>query len=371
MGKFAFIVHPLEAKDFSRKFSFAKNWPSSVIESILRYIPPLKISDIRGIESSYAKAEGFFVACPLTSNQMVNLPESYVLKKIIKTGKLAEKKGAKILGLGAFTSVIGDAGISIAKNLGIAVTSGNSYTVATALEGTKEAAKIMGIDIKNAEVLILGATGSIGAACAKILASQVGAITLAARNEQKLEQVAEEILKATGVVAKVTTNTKGALKTADIVIAVTSAIDSIIEPDDLKPGAIVCDVSRPRNVSKKVAELRKDVLVIEGGVVEVPGDVDFGFNFGFPPKTAYACMSETMILALEEKYENFTLGRDLTVEQIEIISNLAQKHGFKLAGMRSFERALTNEEIFEIKSNADFKKTLKRDLIGIVDNNVV
>jgi len=39
---------------------------------------------------------------------MVTLNEDYVLKKIIKTGRLAEKLGAKILGLGAFTAVVGD-----------------------------------------------------------------------------------------------------------------------------------------------------------------------------------------------------------------------------------------------------------------------
>ena len=129
----------------------------------------------------------------------------------------------------------------------------------------------------------------------------------------------------------------------------TSAVDSLIEPEDLKTGAIVCDVARPRSVSRQVAELRNDVLVMEGGVVEVPGDVDFGLNFGFPPQTAYACMAETMILALEQRYENFTLGRDLTVKQVEIIEQLAKKHGFKLAGLRSFERELTIEEITAIK----------------------
>ena len=45
-----------------------------------------------------------------------------------------------------------------------------------------------------------------------------------------------------------------------------------------------------------------------------------------------------MILALEQRYESFTLGRDLTVAQVEEISKLADKHGFKLAGFRSFER---------------------------------
>lgn len=352
MEKFAFIVHPLTAQDFSRKFPIASNWPDRLIEGLLKYIPPFAVSHITGVQSSATQAEGWFVGCPLTSRQMVEMPESYVLKKIIKAGKVAEKLGAKVVGLGAFTSVVGDAGVTIANNLNIAVTTGNSYTVATALEGVRQAAKVMGKNMDRANVVVLGATGSIGAACAQILAREVRYLTLVARNEAKLEKIAGQILKTTGLAVRITANTKATLRTADIVIAVTSAVDSIIEPEDLKPGAIVCDVARPRNVSRQVAEQRKDVLVIEGGVVEVPGDVQFGLNFGFPPKTAYACMAETMILALEQRYEHFTLGRDLTVKQIETIEQLAKKHGFRLAGFRSFERALTLEEIALIKLNA-------------------
>ena len=97
--------------------------------------------------------------------------------------------------------------------------------------------------------------------------------------------------------------------------------------------------------SGKVASERPDVLVIEGGVVAVPGNVDFGMSFGFPPKTAFACMSETMMLALEGKIENFTLGKDVSVEQVEETIRLADKHGFKLAGYRAFEREVTQDAI--------------------------
>ena len=351
MEKFAFVLHPLIARDVSRKFPFTKNWSDGMVEGVLKYIPPFKTSHITGIQSNLSEGEGWFVTCPLTSRQMLEMPEKYVVQKIIKAGKVAEKLGAKIVGLGAFTSIVGDAGLTIAKNLNIAVTTGNSYTVATALEGARQAAKIMGIDFQRANVLVLGATGSIGAACAQILAKEVRYLTLAARNEEKLEKLAEQILRKTGLAVKITANTKSALKVADIIIAVTSAVDSIIEPEDLKSGAIVCDVARPRNVSRRVAEMRNDILVIEGGVVEVPGDVNFGLNFGFPEGTAYACMAETMILALEGRYENFTLGRDLTVKQVETIEKLAKKHGFKLAGFRSFERAITVDEIAAIKEN--------------------
>lgn len=356
---FAFIIHPIEAQDVARKFSFAKGLPPSILEKAANLLPPLKASHITGVRSATgATTEGWFVACPLTSRLMMTLPEDYVIGKIIKSVHLAEKLGAKIVGLGAFTSVVGDAGITVARHANIAVTSGNSYTVATALEGIERAAGIMGVAMDRAEVVVVGATGSIGSACARILARKVKYLTLVGRNQPKLERLAEHILHETGLSTPITTDVRAALRRADIVVTVTSALDTVIYPEDLKPGAIVCDVARPRDVSRQVAELRDDVLVFEGGVVEVPGEVDFHFNFGFPPKTSYACMAETMILALEGRFENFSLGRDLTVEQIEEISALAKKHGFRLAGLRSFERALTDAEIAVIRDNARKKKGL-------------
>ncbi|MEW6274713.1 MAG: shikimate dehydrogenase [Bacillota bacterium] len=352
MEKFAFLIHPLDVRDVARKFPFTRRLPEKMVEGIFRLVPPMKLSRITGVKTPYNEAEGWFVSCPLTARQMITLPQKFVYKRLIQTGRVAEKLGAKILGLGAFSSVVGDAGITVAENLKIAVTTGNSYTVATAVEGAKEAARLMGHDLKKAHVVILGATGSIGKVCALLLAREVRQMTLVARNKSALEEVAAKILYETGLSAKITDNVKQALANAHVVIAVTSATDAIIGPRDLMPGAVVCDVARPRNVSRQVAAERDDVLVIEGGVIEVPGEVDFGFDFGFPPRTAYACMAETMILALEGRYENFSLGRDITIERVEEISRLAKKHGFKLAGFRSFERAIGTEEIERIKTRA-------------------
>jgi hypothetical protein len=240
----------------------------------------------------------------------------FLVGHVTKEGALA---GPKVLE--HMVDVVGDAGITVADNLGIAVTTGNSYTVAMALEGTRKAAECVGIDMAKAEAVVLGATGSIGSVCARMLAGEVGGLTLVSLTRSPLERLSHQILHETGTAVRLTTNTKEALRNADIVVAVTSSVDTIVEPQDLKPGAVVCDVARPRDVSVKVASERPDVLVIEGGVVEVPGDnVQFNFNFGFPPGTAYACMAETMILALEERCENYSLGRDLTVSWYGILS---------------------------------------------------
>jgi len=349
---FSFILHPLSNEDIFRKLRFMRNWPSSLVERTIRMLPPVWTSRITGVASPHNSVEGCFMGVFLTTKQMLQLPPEVVMRKIIIAGKKAARAGAKIVGLGAMTAVVGDAGITIDRNLDIAVTTGNSYTVATALEGTEKAAALMDIDLDRAEVAILGATGSIGSTCARILARKVNFLTLIARNIQRLEKLADNILDETGLAVKVTSGVKEAIRKADIVVAVSSSAESLIEPEDLKPGAIVCDVARPRDVSVKVSEKRDDVLIIEGGVVEVPGDVNFNFNFGFPPGMAYACMAETMILALEQRYESFSLGKEMTVEQIDEIKSLATKHGFKLAGFRSFEKALCMEDIEIIKKRA-------------------
>lgn len=352
MERFAFMIHPLNVKDVSRKFKFTRHLPDAWVEAALRPMPPIKASHITGIRSPHNQIEGWFVTCTLTARQIMTLPADFVLKKVVAAGKLAEKLGAQILGLGAFTKVVGDAGITVAKQLDIPVTTGNSYTVYTAVEGTKEAARLMGHELSESEAVVVGATGAIGSVCARMLAKEVGGLTLVGRDRKRLEPLAERIRFDSGLAVRVESDLAKALKRADIVITVTSAVDAIIHPEHLKPGAVVCDVARPRDVSKKVVEVRDDVLVIEGGVVDVPGPPNFNLDFGFPACTAYACMAETMILALEKRFESYTLGRNLTVEQVEEIGRLAAKHGFKLAGFRSFERAVSSADIDRIRENA-------------------
>ncbi|MGQ9454798.1 MAG: shikimate dehydrogenase [Armatimonadota bacterium] len=353
MEKFAFVIHPLSAKrDVARKYPFVKLFPESWIEWALRHKAPVIVSRITGVRSlTGAEAEGWFVGCPLTPRQLSSLPLDEVYRKIIDTVELAEELGAKIVGLGAHTSVVGDGGITIAKHSGIAVTTGNSFTVATGIEGSLRAAEMMGIDPADAHAAVVGAAGSIGWTCSQVLARTCSALTMIDLSEERLKELSAQLAGAKADI-ETTTDISTGLREADIVITVSSAVDAIIEPQYIKRGAVVCDIARPRDVSARVVEERNDVLVIEGGVVEVPGDVNFNFDFGFPPKTAYACMSETMILALEGRYECYTLGKNVTIEQVEEISRLASKHGFKLAGFRSFEKPVTDEQIAMIRKNA-------------------
>ncbi len=358
MNKFAFIIHPLELEDFTRKYSWADKLPDTIIEGFTRVLPPVTASHITGVRSIAGKEiEGYFVGCTLTARQMLTLPTRKVIKKIIKAGQKAEELGAQIIGLGAFTSVVGDKGITIARELDTPVTTGNSYTVATAIEGTKLAVEKMGYNLEDLTVTVIGATGSIGRAVSLILSMDLKNLILVARNEENLKSLQEEINYINPeVVVSYTTKVNEALKSSKVIISSSGAVEALINPETLLPGSIVCDVARPRDVAAMVGRERDDVLVIEGGIVEVPGDVKFNFDFGYPPKTAYACMAETMLLTLEGRFEDYSLGPDIDIEKVRETVIMARKHGFKLAGLRSFERALTEEKIREIKERAHDKQ---------------
>ena len=66
----------------------------------------------------------------------------------------------------------------------------------------------------------------------------------------------------------------------------------------------------------------------------IPGDIDFGYDIGLPPKTSYACLAETALLAMEGRFEDYTLGRNITMDRVKEIYKLSLKHEFKLAGLR-------------------------------------
>ena len=362
MDTFAFIIHPIDPKrDVSRKFPLlGRVLTERQIDFFSTFFPPVYISEIEGIksEASGKEIKGWFIACPYTPRRMMELPEQTVYRKVIQTGRLAEKLGAQILGLGAFTSVVGDAGVTIANALDVPVTTGDSYTVTVAVEALRQAAQVMDIPLQGASAAVVGATGAIGQICADLLADDVERLYLIGRRRDALEELRDR-LKAHARAELVVSTTMDVLADAQLILTVTSSIDDVIRPEHLQPGSVVCDVARPRDVSAMVAAARDDILVIDGGMVDVPGPVNFHFNFGFPPGKAYACMAETIALALEGRFEDYTLGKHLTRARVKEIDSIAKKHGFRLSGFRSFEREVTEGQIETVRRNAKKSRKLQ------------
>lgn len=356
MNRFGFLIHPLGMRDVVRHLPNVAGKRPPLVEKVLEWTPSYHAAHITGVRSAYdgSEIEGDFYTVPLFPKQIIGLDRQFVVGRILDACKMAENDGAQIVGLGGYTSVVGSAGLTVAEEMDCAITSGNSYTVATCLEGAYQVAEMLNIDTKKAVVAVVGATGSIGGVCSKILASQgVGKLVLGGRSIPRLTNTANEIyelLPQTNI--ELTTDIASGLTEADIIVSCTSSGGGILQPEAFKPGCVICDVAVPHDVCREVAQLRPDVLVIEGGVVEAPGQACFNFDFGFPEGICLACMAETMILTLEGCFEDFSIGRGLQIEKVRQISELAKKHGFKLAGFRAFDEPISHERIEQVKTLA-------------------
>jgi predicted amino acid dehydrogenase len=366
MDKFAFIGHPIDLNHLYSLLgawgALAKRMPRHMLYNLLLKAPPYKYYNIENVRSlTGAIAFGDAIICPLLPHQVAFLPEDAVIKKIIRAVRLAERLGAKMAVLGGFASIVGNEGEVVSKEVGIAVTSGNTYTACLAIEGIEKAAKVMDLELKEATMAVIGATGDIGSICAKVFSKRVRKINIAARNEKRLNEFADFVRNYGSCSVEVCKRVRDAVIDADIVLTVTSAVSVLINSEDLKPGSVVCDVAIPANIAKEIVNMRDDVLVFEGGLAKPPFMEDIQtkkWQRAMPPNSIFGCLSEGILLALEGRFENYSLGRgNITEERINEMFGIEKKHGFSVADFFCGYKQFSDGDIGRIKTNAEIKKT--------------
>ena len=362
INKFAFVIHPLSTRFIYThpKFRWARFFPDRLVERVAAHLPPMYGSRITGIESPSTgqKIEGYLLYIGGTPRELMRRDPAFVYRRLIRASRMAERFGARLMGLGAFTSVVGDAGITVAQKADIAITSGNSLTVAATLETAKQAVVKMGNSLGDAhqgKVMVIGATGSIGSVCSRLLAQAVPNIVLVAPRPEKLIALKQTIESETpGAKVTLSTTADDYVGDCDLIVTTTTALNTrIIDITMCKPGAVICDIARPPDITEEEAALRPDVLVIESGEILLPGKPDFGMNIGLPPGVAYACLAETALLALDGRFEDYTLGRNIEIERVKEIYRLYKKHGLELSGIRSHDHFLTDEDLAKKRALAD------------------
>jgi hypothetical protein len=261
------------------------------------------------------------------------------------------------MGLGAFTKVVGDAGITVARRARIPVTTGNSYSASGALWAAADAMRRMGLvqvpkdgSRLPAKTMVIGASGSIGSVSARLLAMAFDEVVIAGRDMKKLEDLRRSILQDTPDANVVcSTDYDPLLADMDMIVTSTSgAGKKILDITKVKPGCVITDVARPLDLPPEEVAKRPDVLVIESGEIELPTKVRGLKSIGLPPNVIYACLAETIVLALEGRFEVFTIGRDTEWEKVKEIYKLGLKHGMKLAAISGVKGVYSDEDIARV-----------------------
>lgn len=373
ISRFAFVIHPLSqqyfrnAKPLDMVASRAPKTFMNTVEKVMAYSPPFVYSRVTGIKSpTGAEAEGWLITVGGTPKEIMAHSPEFTYRRLLAAARLAKRLGAQIMGLGAFTKVVGDAGLTVSKRAPLPITTGNSYSASGALWAAHEALKKLGLvevgrnNKAKAKAMVVGATGSIGAVCARLLAKAVDEVYIVARESARLLALKESILKETPEAKiQVTSNPNKCLREMDMIVTSTSGAGKrILDIMEVKPGCVITDVARPLDIPPEDVAKRPDVLVIESGEVELPGDVRMK-NIGLPPKVAYACLAETIVLALEGRYETYTVGREIEWEKVREIYQLGLKHGMKLASISGVNGVYTDEDFDRVRSLAKEKRGIK------------
>ncbi len=387
-AKFAFLMHPMDAAsfaDFDPTLSgLAENSLHQVVQRTAGLLEPFVLSTAR-IKSATGKSiVGDFIAICRTAADLQSMPRHEALHEVRQGLQLAADRGAQLVGLGAFTSVVTRGGKSLAGR-GTPVTSGNSFTAVASAEAVRLAMQQREQSLSaGCQLAIAGATGSVGRALAMLLAGDVGRLCLIGNpqgdrelvlarlrsvavgvcrqladeathgrrfafatlgwrlvNEMAKEPLDERRLgdlvdrwQALGVL-RLTQDLPAVLPACDVLVTATNAVGDVVQPAWLKRQALVCDLAQPRNISRAIAAARPDVMVIDGGVIAAPGRPCLG-RFGLAQGEVFACMAETMLLTLSSRCRDASLGADLQPKMLHFLREAAETHGFRIAQLKSF-----------------------------------
>ncbi len=357
--RFAFVVHPLSQDYIKKGFPIPDSTPKFVMDQVEKFaahLPPFVYCKMDNIISpTGAEAEGWLISVGGTPKEMLSRSPEFTYRRLLLAARMAEKKGAQIMGLGAFTKVVGDAGVTVARRASIPITTGNSYSASGALWAAADAMRRMGLVSVNkdgrvaAKTMVIGASGSIGSVSARLLAMTFDEVYLAGRTLSKLDELKASILKETPAAKVFTTiNYNDLLADMDMIVTSTSgAGKEILDIMKVKPGCVITDVARPLDLPAAEVAKRPDVLVIESGEIELPSPVNMK-SIGLPKNVIFACLAETVVLALEGRFEVFTIGRDTEWEKVKEIYKLGLKHGMKLAAISGVKGVFTDKDIAKV-----------------------
>jgi predicted amino acid dehydrogenase len=359
--RFAFVVHPLSQEYIKKGFPVPRGTPKFImdkVETLAAYMPPMvycKMSNI--VSPTGAEAEGWLISVGGTPKEMLSHSPEFTYRRLLHAAKIAEGLGAQIMGLGAFTKVVGDAGITVARRASIPITTGNSYSASGALWAAADAMRRMGLikvtkDSKRvpAKTMVIGATGSIGSVSARLLAMAFDEVVIAGRDIKKLNELRDSILQDTPDARVISsTDYDSLLGDMDMIVTSTSgAGKKILDITKVKPGCVITDVARPLDLPPSEVAKRPDVLVIESGEIELPTQVKGMKSIGLPKNVIYACLAETIVLALEGRFEVFTIGRDTEWEKVKEIYKLGLKHGMKLSAISGVKGVYSDQDIAKV-----------------------
>lgn len=330
MHRFAFITNASSIRQLKNIHPITRLLPGFMLKSCLKKSSSFKVLRIRNIRCRQGKqAEGYFIFCPLLPAQMMEFGREFILDKLLFAGHLAKQAGAKIIGLGGEFSLVGDKIEVISKLLKIPITSGHSLTAWSVFEAVFQVAKAKNIDLGKSSLAVIGALEHTGVLCLKKFSSYVAKMILQDKDSEKTARLKEELSSLGPCALEIEPDPYSAAQKADILINAASPYQEMLDMAQIKPRAIFCDIASDYNDGIRLGR-GKDFTFISAGLIKLPYPDKIGVNMGLPVGVVPASLAESAILALENKFINYSSGADTNIDKLEEIADLSARCGFEI-----------------------------------------
>ena len=310
--------------------------PQDEIRDILPWIPPRPVCRVEVGSPSGARARGIYIDSFIPPDCLDAAHTHDNMSRVRAAAACAIKAGAKIVSLGGFSSILIEGNFEqLGERRQTVFTTGNTLTVGFIVQGVKRMCALQGRSLRDATLLIVGASGDVGSGCARCLAPMVKRVLLHARNGERLGRIAAE-LQADGAETQMATDLRQFPRQADIVICAASLAAPSLLLGRMAGDALVCDAGYPKNLSPIAGMCGATVFF--GGLGQVAGGLRFApdlrgvLNRHPFPDVVHGCLLEGMALALERRFEPFSQGRGhITPQRVGEMERIAARHGIHLA----------------------------------------
>jgi len=329
----AFLAHFRDGSDvqlFDPAFeAFSPDACEEFISRVAPMLEPFSLAKRVVRSTSGASTTLHIIGVPFTANQAsvaLRSQKTSALVGMVRAGvEVGRSYGATMIGCGGYTSIVTDNCRELAtEDLGI--TSGNSLTVAAAVEALRRAA--IESNLKHRVLGVVGAAGNIGASLAELASEYADSVVLVGRPAaaRRLQRVAATLRVPTRIATDLS-----ALRDCTMIVSASNAPNPVVHPEHVgEHPVVICDVAVPRDVHPRVAALRPNARIIRGGIVRLPLEQSIDVPaLDLPRGRVYACLGESILLSLSGKTENFSFG-PIHSERVREVSSLAKEHGFAI-----------------------------------------
>jgi acetylornithine/succinyldiaminopimelate/putrescine aminotransferase/predicted amino acid dehydrogenase len=343
--KVAFLGHFITARDLSLWDASFADWSAHELEHLLdrtaKLLDPVVFDEVNvhsvNGDTTHLSFIGLFLDSRLIESAYRTRDYEWIVDKIRHAASLAEAAGCQVLGLGGYTSILTKNGKRLERP-GLTVTTGNSLTVGFGWEAIARAAWIQEVQLREAAVAVVGAGGNIANTYATLLAGEVKRLVLVPRLLQnpKVARLRQTLSLQYPELQIDITDRLDTVKDCEIIVASSNSSMPVLFPEHLSPTTkIICDLAVPSDVAESVGTIWPEIIVLKGGVIQLPRNEDFKIGgIPLPDGHVFACMGETLIMGLDQcKHFPGSVGAVSPAGVLRILA-LAKQAGFALGGFK-------------------------------------